>query len=111
MSAATTALKVGTPALPFGAAKTKFAVLDAYGFRVSPYAVARLIAGVVPPLETTGEVPVTEVRKAAPLDAAVIRPLPLTVILAFVNEPTLVFTVARVPAAVTFPEPSKLGLV
>ena len=33
---------------------------------------------------------------AAPLDAAVINPLALTVILAYVNEPTLLFTVARV---------------
>jgi len=35
----------------------------------------------------------------------------LTVRVAFVNEPTLVFTVANVPAAVIFDEPSKLGLV
>ena len=53
----------------------------------------------------------TEVTGAVPLDAAVIRPLPLTVTLAFVNEPTLVFTVAKVPAAVTLAEPLKLGLV
>ena len=36
MSAATIARKVGTPADPFGAAKKKLAVLDAYGFCVSP---------------------------------------------------------------------------
>jgi hypothetical protein len=33
--------------------------LLAYGFCVSPYPDAKLIAGVVPPLDTTGEVPVT----------------------------------------------------
>ena len=74
-------------------------------------AAAILIAGVAPPLDTTGAVPVTDVTGAVPLDAAVINPLPLTVKLAFVNEPTLVFTVANVPVAVTFAEPSKLGLV
>ena len=36
MSAVVNALKVGTPALPLGAAKMVFAVLDAYGFKVSP---------------------------------------------------------------------------
>ena len=36
MSAATTALNVGAPAEPLGAAKKKFAVLLAYGFCVSP---------------------------------------------------------------------------
>jgi hypothetical protein len=65
----------------------------------------------VPPLEVTGEVPVTEVTGAVPLDAAVINPFALTVKLAFVNEPTLVFTVANVPDAVTLVEPLKLGLV
>ena len=69
------------------------------------------MAGVAPPLDTTGEVPVTEVTGAAPLDAAVTKPLPLTVTLAFVNEPTLALTVAKVPAAVTFVEPSNDGLV
>jgi hypothetical protein len=69
------------------------------------------MAGVVPPLETTGVVPVTEVTGAVPLDAAVIKPLPFTVRVALVNDPTLVFTVANVPAAVTFAEPSKLVLV
>ena len=69
------------------------------------------MAGVAPPLDTTGEVPVTEVTGAVPLDTAVTKPLPLTVTLAFVNEPTLVLTVAKVPAAVTFVEPSNDGLV
>ena len=36
MSAVVNDLKVGTPALPLGAAKMVFAVLDAYGFKVSP---------------------------------------------------------------------------
>jgi hypothetical protein len=69
------------------------------------------MAGVVPPDDTTGAVPVTDVTGAVPLDAAVIKPLPLTVKDTFVNEPTLAFTVANVPAAVTFVEPLKLGLV
>ena len=55
--------------------------------------------------------PVTEVTGAVPLEAAVIKPLPLTVIDALVKLPTLVLTVAKVPAAVTLAEPSKLGLV
>jgi hypothetical protein len=59
MSAATTARKDGTPAEPLGAAKKLLAVFDAYGFNVSPYAAAKLIAGVVPPEEATGAVPVT----------------------------------------------------
>lgn len=110
-SAATIARKVGAPALPLGAAKKKLAVLLAYGFCVSPYPEAKLIAGVVPPDDTTGEVPVTDVTGAVPLDAAVTRPLALTVIDAFVKLPTLALTVASVPAAVTLAEPSKLGLV
>lgn len=110
-SAATIARKVGAPAEPLGAAKKKLAVLLAYGFCVSPYPEAKLIAGVVPPDDTTGEVPVTDVTGAVPLDAAVIRPLALTVIDAFVKLPTLALTVASVPAAVTLAEPSKLGLV
>lgn len=36
MSAATIALNVGAPAVPLGAARKLFAVLDAYGFWVSP---------------------------------------------------------------------------
>ena len=36
ISAATTALNVGAPAEPLGAANTKLAVLLAYGFCVSP---------------------------------------------------------------------------
>ena len=50
------------------------------------------------------------VAPAVPLDAAVIRPLALTVMLAAVNEPTLLLTVANVPAAVTLVYPSKDGL-
>jgi len=79
---------------------------------VSPYPADRLIAGVAPPLEATGEVPVTEVTGAVPLDAAVISPFPLTVTLALVNEPTLVLTVASVvvlPTEVT--SPVRLALV
>lgn len=102
---------MGTPATPLGAAKKKFAVLLAYGFCVSPYPEAKLIAGVAPPDDTTGDVPVTDVTGAVPLDAAVIKPLPLTVMEAFVKLPTLALTVASVPAAVTLAEPSKLGLV
>lgn len=69
------------------------------------------MAGVVPPDDATGEVPVTDVTGAVPLDAAVIRPLPLTVMDAFVKLPTFALTVASVPAAVTLAEPLKLGLV
>lgn len=50
-------------------------------------------------------------EEAVPFDAAVMRPFPSTVMLALVKEPTLAFTVARVPAAVTLPVPSKLGEV
>ena len=39
------------------------------------------------------------------------KPLALTVTLAFVNEPTLEFTVASVPVPVTFAEPLKDPLV
>jgi len=78
---------------------------------VSPYPDARLIAGVAPPLETTGDVPETEVTGAVPLDTAVTRPLPFTVTLAFVKDPTFELTVARVPAAVTLVEPLNDGLV
>ena len=46
-----------------------------------------------------------------PVDTAVTNPLALTVTVALVNVPTLEFTVANVPAAVTLPDPSKLGLV
>ena len=41
-----------------------------------------------------------------PLLAAVMSPLPLTVIVALVYVPTLLLTVASVPAPVTFPDPS-----
>ena len=78
---------------------------------MSPYPDARLIAGVAPPLETTGDVPETEVTGAVPLDTAVTRPLPFTVTLAFVKDPTFELTVARVPAAVTLVEPLNDGLV
>ena len=44
-----------------------------------------------------------------PLLAAVMSPLPFTVMFAFVKEPTFELTVAKVPAAVTLLEPSKLG--
>lgn len=47
----------------------------------------------------------------APLDAAVIKPFALTVMLALVNEPTFELTVASVPAAVTLPDPLNDGLV
>lgn len=78
---------------------------------MSPYPAVKLMTGVVPPEDATGLVPVTDVTAAVPLDAAVTKPLPLTVMLAFVNAPTLVLTVAKVPAAVTFVEPSNDGLV
>ena len=55
--------------------------------------------------------PETEVTGAAPLDTAVTRPLPLTVTLAFVKDPTFELTVARVPVAVTLAEPLNDGLV
>ena len=106
MSAATIARNVGDPAEPLGAAKTKFAVFDAYGFCVSPYPEAKLIAGVVPPDETTGLVPVTLVTPPeVPLAAAVIRPCASTVILALVYEPavTAVFARAIVPELVIVP--------
>lgn len=51
----------------------------------------------------------------AVLEAAVIKPLAFTVKLGtevpLPKLPTLLLTVASVPAAVTLPEPSKLGLV
>jgi len=80
---------------------------------VSPYADAKLMAGVVPPEDTTGLVPVTEVTPPGePLAAAVIKPLALTVMLAFVNAPTLLLTVARVVALPTdVTSPFKLALV
>ena len=51
------------------------------------------------------------VTGAVPLEAAVTRPFALTVTLAFVNEPTFEFTVARVPVAITSCEPLNAGLV
>jgi hypothetical protein len=68
MSAATIARNVGAPAVPLGAARKLLAVLDAYGFWVSPYPDARLIAGVDPPDDTTGEVPDTEDTPAVMVD-------------------------------------------
>lgn len=52
-----------------------------------------------------------KVSATVPFAAAVTSPLPFTVMLALVKLPTLVFTVAKVPAAVTLPLPSKLGEV
>ena len=71
------------------------------------------MAGVVPPLDTTGDVPVTDVTPPGdPLAAAVIKPLALTVMLAFVNAPTLLLTVARVEALPTeVTSPVKLALI
>lgn len=60
------------------------------------------------PVTCMGYVPVYVVG-AVPLEAAVIKPFALTVMFALVNDPTLPFTVAKVPAAVTFPEPSNVG--
>ena len=69
------------------------------------------MAGVVPPDDTTGDVPVTDVTPP-PLAAAVINPLALTVMLAFVNAPTLELTVASVDALPTeVTSPVKLALV
>ena len=63
---------MGTPAAALGAANTNLAVLDAYGFCVSPYPLARLITGVVVPVATlTGLVPVTEVTVPKPIADAV----------------------------------------
>lgn len=49
------------------------------------------------------------------VESAVIRPLPFAVMTGIAVEPpklpVFAFTVAKVPAAVTFPEPSKLGEV
>jgi hypothetical protein len=77
MSVATIALNVGTPAVPFGAAKTKLAVLLAYGLSVSPYAVLRLIVGVEPPLDATGAVAPTLVTP--PVEAAHVAVVPFDV--------------------------------
>ena len=68
--------------MPSGAASTKFAVLLAYGFKVSPYPADRLMAGVVPPEDATGDVPVTEVTvPPPPLAAIVIEPEPLVMVM------------------------------
>jgi len=77
MSAATIALNVGTPADPLGAARTKLAVLLAYGLSVSPYPAFRLIVGVEPPLDATGAVAPTLVTP--PVEAAQTAVVPLDV--------------------------------
>jgi len=80
-----------------------------------PRVVIEVCPTYVAAISTTAEVvPVTVIRLAvpnidvtgsAPLDAAVIRPLAFTVILAFVKEPTFEFTVANVVAKLPVPEP------
>ena len=62
---------------------------------------ARLIAGVAPPLDTIGAVPVTEVTGAVPDAASVIRPLASTVNETLVYEPavTPVFVSVRLGVA------------
>lgn len=75
--------------------------------------VVKVIAGVVvfvatvpaKPFAVTTETDVTVPE--LPEEAAVIKPFALTVILAFVKLPTLALTVASVPEAPTFAEPSK----
>jgi hypothetical protein len=70
--------------------------------------VERVSAGVEPPEELPerpfAETILREVIGAVPLDAAVIRPLALTVIEALVNDPTFEFTVPNVNAALPGPE-------
>jgi hypothetical protein len=63
--------------------------------------------------KNAGTVAATDVTlpPAGPLEAAVTNPLELTVTLAFVNEPTFAFTVAKVPAAVMLADPLNDGLV
>lgn len=78
--------------------------------RFAEEGVAKKVATLVPKpvIEPTAGVIVV-------LAAAVMRPFPLTVkvpaAVADPNAPTLLLTVARVPAAVTFPVPSKAGEV
>jgi len=64
-----------------------------------------LIAGVTPPDEAMGAVPVTSVTGAVPLEAAVTRPLASTVMLAFVYEPADTAVFAKVKAVATSAEP------
>jgi hypothetical protein len=83
--------------------------------RIPVMVVVSVRAGVWPPEELPAK-PLAvatemEVTGAVPLDAAVIRPLALTVIEALVKDPTLPLTVARVKAAapgpVAVPSPVK----
>lgn len=83
MSAATMARKVGTPAVPSGAARKKLAVLLAYGFCVSPYPEARLmVTEPVDALAVTGEVPANDVTPvllmvSVPEPVVVLIPVPV----------------------------------
>jgi len=65
-----------------------------------------LIAGVTPPEDAIGAVPVTLVTGAVPLEAAVTRPLASTVMLVFVYEPADTVVFAKVRAVATLAEPS-----
>ena len=116
-SASTIARGVIAPEEPFGEARNRFAdSLVPVSARVP-----EVVIGEPPTVNQGGAVKATLVTVPGPPDpfaAAVINPLALTVMLAFVNEPTLLLTVARVatapevvksplkfPAAVTSPLP------